>query len=324
VLGDEVRIVEAKSTYTKVDMFDENFNLMPTLTDGQRANYPLINSGAGLVRLRTPIEGLDLAKLKTDTIQMELRIYRDKANLDDHPADKGEVFYTFRSGKAELVAGEGLAAGELLTARDVAALLPAARQYWRDAGLPTSSSTSPRSASTCFPRTWRQRGRWARRSLARRRRLGWFVDSTPGDAAEFTPTLSGAWTAPAGSVAAGKLDLLTVMIHEMGHVLGLDDVLRDDAAMSAYLRPGVRHLPSADDLGQWLATHSSTDIGEASTVFSAKIFVDRVDAPGAALDLLNAGVGGISHWNSLGAQANPTPDADGNLTSSKATTAKPS
>jgi hypothetical protein len=62
---------------------------------------------------------------------------------------------------------------------------------------------------------------------------GWFVDQTPWDDMEF---------GQANSDAAGHMDLLTVLTHEMGHVLGFDH----DAAwsvMAADLDAGTRILP---------------------------------------------------------------------------------
>jgi Ca2+-binding RTX toxin-like protein len=50
---------------------------------------------------------------------------------------------------------------------------------------------------------------------------GWFVDTTPDDNSEFLTTLSEFRSAAnAGSDAFGRIDLLTVLLHEIGHVLG--------------------------------------------------------------------------------------------------------
>jgi hypothetical protein len=68
---------------------------------------------------------------------------------------------------------------------------------------------------------------------------GWFLDPTPADDAEFV-------LAPAGGPAAGRIDLLTVIAHELGHVLGLDDDPETDPftgiVMAAALAPGVRRV----------------------------------------------------------------------------------
>ncbi|MEI9924472.1 MAG: VCBS domain-containing protein [Bradyrhizobium sp.] len=50
----------------------------------------------------------------------------------------------------------------------------------------------------------------------------WYVDSTPSDHSEFDTALnSDAFLATGNSAAAGKYDLLTVLMHEEGHLLGL-------------------------------------------------------------------------------------------------------
>ena len=52
---------------------------------------------------------------------------------------------------------------------------------------------------------------------------GWFIDPTPADNSEFLPTSNPyEWVAKAGSAAAGKMDMLSVLLHEYGHALGID------------------------------------------------------------------------------------------------------
>lgn len=82
--------------------------------------------------------------------------------------------------------------------------------------------------------------------------LGWFVDPTPYDDEEFPQTVHD-WElhAKPGGQAAGLIDLLTVLAHEFGHVLGLDDVsaaIDPTRLMTAILTTGVRRLPSSLDL----------------------------------------------------------------------------
>ena len=52
---------------------------------------------------------------------------------------------------------------------------------------------------------------------------GWFVDATPRDAVEFSLCLgTDHLGAVPGSAAAGAMDLLTVLLHEIGHWAGYD------------------------------------------------------------------------------------------------------
>src|SRR5205823_14094628 len=68
---------------------------------------------------------------------------------------------------------------------------------------------------------------------------GWFIDPTPQDDSEFAPGL-------VNGPAAGRVDLLTVLTHEMGHILGLDDDSATDpvtgSVMADTLPLGVRRI----------------------------------------------------------------------------------
>jgi len=73
---------------------------------------------------------------------------------------------------------------------------------------------------------------------------GWYVDLTAGDASEFSIRLDrNVLGAGISSEAFGRMDLLTVMLHEIGHVLGFDhDDTQRFAVMDDDLEPGVRYI----------------------------------------------------------------------------------
>ena len=76
----------------------------------------------------------------------------------------------------------------------------------------------------------------------------WFIDPTPSDDAEFShETVATRRTAKVGDAALGRVDLLSTLMHEMGHTLGLADnydLAQRDQVMFGYLGTGERRLPS--------------------------------------------------------------------------------
>ena len=66
---------------------------------------------------------------------------------------------------------------------------------------------------------------------------GWFVDPTPWNDSEFTT--------PGNQGEQNRMDLLTVLMHEMGHLLGLDH--DGDGVMQEALAAGTRLTPTADE-----------------------------------------------------------------------------
>ena len=82
----------------------------------------------------------------------------------------------------------------------------------------------------------------------------WYIDPTPLDSSDdYLPTSNPeVWQAKAGSAAAGKMDMLSVLLHEYGHALGLEHSGAASDFMAASLQPGVRKLPSAAEL-TWMS-----------------------------------------------------------------------
>lgn len=74
----------------------------------------------------------------------------------------------------------------------------------------------------------------------------WFVDSTAGQDEEFNLTGAAGSNALAGTQAQGRFDLLTAVMHEQGHVLGLEDEWTSGSdLMFGLLQGGERRLPEA-------------------------------------------------------------------------------
>ncbi len=74
---------------------------------------------------------------------------------------------------------------------------------------------------------------------------GWFVDATPAESGEFSDSVDGHdLVATPGSVAYGRIDLLTVVAHELGHVIGLSDDNGSDL-MGEFLSTGIRRFPAS-------------------------------------------------------------------------------
>ncbi len=104
---------------------------------------------------------------------------------------------------------------------------------------------------------------------------GWFVDPTPCNDSEFTT--------PGDQGEQGRMDLLSVVMHEVGHVLGLGH----DAAgvMQESLPAGTRRLPTAEEAGQTatvgpVAGPRSIVLGSASAPAASASLTPQ--APGAA------------------------------------------
>jgi hypothetical protein len=89
---------------------------------------------------------------------------------------------------------------------------------------------------------------------------GWFTDPTPGNDAEFLDQ--------SGGPAPNQMDLLSVVAHEMGHViLWLLESPKPDDVMTEALPAGVRRMPTPQDLGlqpwaEWVSSHNALGLKE--------------------------------------------------------------
>ncbi len=90
--------------------------------------------------------------------------------------------------------------------------------------------------------------------------FGWFVDATPSSNEEFGEAASGETLTALEPEAVDRIDLLTVVEHELGHILGLEDLdALADSLMSETLQPGVRREVTAREVDLVLSGYDETN-----------------------------------------------------------------
>uniref|UniRef100_UPI00262BDF4C polymorphic toxin-type HINT domain-containing protein n=1 Tax=Propionivibrio sp. TaxID=2212460 RepID=UPI00262BDF4C len=220
----------------------------------------------------TPVYGqIDLATGKT-------------FRLDRQPAP-GQTFLNRPADQKVDTQGSALGIAPLAQ-DDIVTVLATARQYWIDAGMPSALPVDLSVGIGTLPVGV------AAETLGHQITLsvdgagwGWYADSTPSLQEEFLPTAHPTdFIAALGSAAEGKLDLLTVLIHELGHVAGLGHASSESEAMSQVVSPGTRRLPSAGDLATLqmrLAVPPSVDLA-AQTHEAPVRMVLRTPLPSSA------------------------------------------
>ena len=133
-------------------------------------------------------------------------------------------------------------------------IIEVARQYWQSLGVPAELLENVMINLDDLANV--EIGRVENRQItidADGTGWGWFVDPTPQESSEFNFNSTGdEGIALAGTEAANKLDLLSVLIHEMGHILGLADNDTPQDVMNGFTTTGLRRLPTLEDVQQVL------------------------------------------------------------------------
>ncbi|QGQ22586.1 choice-of-anchor D domain-containing protein [Gimesia benthica] len=178
---------------------------------------------------------------------------------DNGPADgaiNADAIRIQRVGPLMAAAGVSSTAAPSITQSDLDSVVDAALSYWETAGL--SDAQLELLSSVNFVLTDLPDAMLGGASGTtvlidiNAAGYGWFVDGTPLDSSEFT-LLDGSLLAGSGSDAFGQMDLLTVVMHELGHTLGLEDLDSDGTLMSESLDVSERRLPSADELDDFFS-----------------------------------------------------------------------
>lgn len=129
--------------------------------------------------------------------------------------------------------------------------------------------------------------------------FGWFTDATPSDDSEFSDLgLGTELVATQLAASSHNVDLLTVVIHELGHVLGLKDLSPEDSPhqiMTGVFAPGLRRLPVGETvLTDQRASEPDGILGsgerEGDSLLHEPIVMRNTNWAGLAQFLVNNGV----------------------------------
>jgi hypothetical protein len=186
-------------------------------------------------------------------------------------------------------------------------IVAAAETHWAAAGVPTSAfkgvqfvvgniatATNPILANTVGKTITIDAGAAG---------FGWFIDAT--NAAFQTHANSADLTAKVGTLAVGHMDLLTVVEHELGHIIGLADLTSGpDTLMSQGLAAGTRRnpepttivsaVPAGSKLTQSIVNNLAQPISSPYlNVAGVPVTNNHVTTSTAALDAVFAALGKI-------------------------------
>ena len=195
--------------------------------------------------------------------------------------------------------GEGPGSSEALSMSDLTPIFAMAIQHWADAGASAAQIAQLEDAANhvtiahvATPGVLAETDASGITIDTNAAGWGWFIDHTPADNSEFTATGSPNELVATSGDAAGHIDLLTVVEHELGHIIGLGDS-ESAGVMNVDLDVGERRLPDATDVAQV----SEVDIPQISQAPAGTPIV----AGHAASNTIDAGHGGNLLFGGAGA-----------------------
>ena len=138
-----------------------------------------------------------------------------------------------------------------ITQADMDVLAPVAIQRLEQAGLPAAQAAvlraTPVTVATFSSKFLGRNGGGQVEVDDNAAQHGWYVDPMPFDDAEFQQVAGATELRATAGPAAGEMDLLTVLMHEFGNLVGLSDIAYRTGAnplMADHLTSGTRRLPA--------------------------------------------------------------------------------
>ena len=241
------RVIIGHSTADDGIVVDASFDFALDENSSHHLKLTMQGAGLGFSVDGSPVTSYGFNAALVDG-EFGLLVLDGTASFDDLEVRTNDA--QFADEQALLAAGalDAIDYSNLLTRDELASLVDAASRYWIAEGQDPELLSDIQVEITDLP--GQQLGRVHGNTIYidyNAAGYGWFVDSTPFDSDEYRVETAGGLSAVSDSTADGRMDLLSVVIHEIGHLLGEDH--DDSTLMDRTLEAGVREVDIQVDGG---------------------------------------------------------------------------